>query len=95
MIRSSPREFTELSTESVHVLRFDFTREDFLDSVKPAFDVLNKHLGELPDYHPGKVIMCGPFAYRRCVALDRKGERAKGSEDFCEHSRAHGRISGV
>lgn len=45
--------------ESVHVLRFDFTREDFLDSVKPAFDVLNKHLGELPDYHPGKVIMCG------------------------------------
>lgn len=45
--------------ESVHVLSFDFTREDFLDSVKPAFDVLNKHLGELPDYHPGKVIMCG------------------------------------
>lgn len=45
--------------ESVHVLRFDFTREDFLDSVKPALDVLNKHLGELPDYHPGKVIMCG------------------------------------
>lgn len=45
--------------ESVHVLKFDFTREDFLDSVKPAFDVLNKHLGELPDYHPGKVIMCG------------------------------------
>lgn len=45
--------------ESVHMLRFDFTREDFLDSVKPAFDVLNKHLGELPDYHPGKVIMCG------------------------------------
>lgn len=45
--------------ESVHVLRFDFTREDFLDSVKPAFDALNKHLGELPDYHPGKVIMCG------------------------------------
>lgn len=45
--------------ESVHVLRFDFTREDFLDSVKPAFDVLNKHLGELPDYHPGKAIMCG------------------------------------
>lgn len=45
--------------ESVHVLRFDFTREDFLDSVKPAFDVLNKHLGELPDYRPGKVIMCG------------------------------------
>ena len=45
--------------DSVHVLRFDFTREDFLDSVKPAFDVLNKHLGELPDYRPGKVIMCG------------------------------------
>lgn len=45
--------------ESVHMLRFDFTREDFLDSVKPAFDVLNKHLGELLDYHPGKVIMCG------------------------------------
>ena len=45
--------------ESIHVLKFDFTREEFLSSVQPAFDILNKRLAEMPDYHPGKVIMCG------------------------------------
>ena len=45
--------------ESIHDLKFDFTREEFLSSVQPAFDILNKRLAEMPDYHPGKVIMCG------------------------------------
>lgn len=45
--------------ESIHVLKFDFTREEFLSSVQPAFDILNKRIAEMPDYHPGKVIMCG------------------------------------
>lgn len=45
--------------DSVHMLDFDFTRECFLESVIPARDYLENKIKALPNYHPGKVYMCG------------------------------------
>lgn len=45
--------------ESVHMLRFDFTREEFLDSVDAARECFEERLADIKAYNPGKVYMSG------------------------------------
>lgn len=44
---------------SVHMLRFDFSREEFLDSVNEASTFLEKRVSEINSYRAGRVYMCG------------------------------------
>lgn len=44
---------------SVHMLRFDFSREEFLNSIDGASELLEKRVSEIGSYNAGKVYMCG------------------------------------
>lgn len=44
---------------SVHLLKFDFEREDFIESIGPARDYLESAIADLGSYRAGRVLMCG------------------------------------